>query len=161
MTFPILKLQKNEERRVLAGHLWVYSNEIDQKQTPLKSFMPGQLVTLQTANGKNIGIAYVNPHTLISARLLTRDTKANIDESFFHEKLKQALTLREQFFNKPYYRLVFGESDGLPGLGIDRYNDILVAQITTAGMENLKLIIRDTLIKLLNPKAILLRNDTP
>ncbi len=159
MKMPTLRLSKHEDRRLMAGHLWVYSNEIDQQQTPLKSFQPGELAIIQNSQGKNIGMGYVNPHSLICARILTRETKTIIDESFFIERFKKALALREQFFHEPYYRFVFGESDGLPGLVIDRYNDILVAQLTTAGMENLKLFIRDALVKLINPKAILLRND--
>lgn len=157
MNISVLRLKKQEERRLLAGHLWIFSNEI---ATPLKGFQPGELVRVETATGRPLGIAYINPNTLLAARLLTRDANANINQAFFEERLRQALALRESIFAKPFYRLVFGESDGLSGLVVDRYNQLLVVQITTAGMEQLKEIIIGALREVLNPQAILWRNDS-
>ena len=158
---PPLRLKKNEERRLKAGHLWVYSNEIDIEQTPLKDFEPGAIIQLEDNRGHALGIAYVNPHSLISARLVSRDTKYTLDQSLITHRLNVALSLREQCFSQPYYRLVYGESDNLPGLVVDRFNDVLVTQITTAGMENHNQAIIDALIKVLKPTAIVLRNDSP
>ncbi len=157
---PILKLKKNEERRIRGGHLWVYSNEIDTQASPFDQFKAGDLVDLVTHNGKSLGIAYVNPGSLICARLLSRDPKHPPDQSLFVHRIKVALSLRERFFDKPFYRLVFGESDFLPGLVVDRYGDILVVQITTAGMERMKQEIVAALEKVLRPSGILLRNDS-
>jgi 23S rRNA (cytosine1962-C5)-methyltransferase len=71
-----LRLKKQEERRLKAGHLWVYSNEVDTQATPLSSFKPGQLVKIETCTGHSLGVGYVNPGVLLCARLLTR----NVDE---------------------------------------------------------------------------------
>jgi len=161
MSYPVLKLKKNEERRIRAGHLWVFSNEVDSAQTPFGQFEAGQLVELQAYTGKSLGIAYVNPASLICARLLSRDPKHPPSESLLVHRIKVALSLRQRFFPQPYYRLVYGESDFLPGLVVDRFDDVLVVQITTAGMEVMKLDVIAALEKVIRPRAILLRNDSP
>lgn len=158
MQLQTLYLKKTEEKRLLAGHLWIYSNEIDTKKSPLSEFKPGELVFVKTSTNKNLGISYINPHTLLCGRLLTKSNQP-IDKSFFEQRIKQALTLRERCFKQPFYRAIFGESDYLPGLVVDRFADNLVAQITTFGMENLKPIIIDALVSVFNPTSILLRND--
>ena len=158
--FPVLKLKKNEDRRIKAGHLWVFSNEINTKETPFDVFDAGQLVNICSHNGKSLGIAYVNPGSLICARMMSRDPKHPPSQSLLVHRIKVALSLRERLFDKPYYRLVFGESDFLPGLVVDRYGDVLVVQLTTAGMEVMKQEVVMALEKVLKPKNILLRNDS-
>ena len=158
--YPALKLKKNEERRIRAGHLWVFSNEVNTKETPFEQYQPGQLVDVQASNGKSLGLAYVNPASLICARMMSRDPKYPPDQSLLVHRIKVALSLRETYFDKPYYRLVYGESDFLPGLVVDRYGEILVVQITTAGMEVMKNEIVAALDKVLRPNGILLRNDS-
>jgi len=155
-----LYLKNNEERRLLAGHLWIYSNEIDVAKSPLKSFQNGELVKITSARGAELGIGYINPHNLLAVRLLSRNPNTSINIDFFLQHLKDALLLRERCFEQPFYRLVFGEGDYLPGVVIDRFGDVLVVQITTCGMDNLKSFLLDALIKLIKPKTILLRNDT-
>ena len=159
-TLPTLRLNKNEDRRLRAGHVWVFSNEVDTKLTPLTAFEPGQAVLINDAAGHVLGSGYINPHALICARLVSRDPKYVLDQSLLTHRLNIALSLRERLFDTPYYRLAFGDSDGLPGLVVDRYGDILVAQITTAGMEKLKSEIVAALQKVISPAAILWRNDT-
>ena len=159
--FPVLILKRNEQRRLAAGHLWIYSNEVDTRKTPLSGFEPGSLAAIQSSVGKTLGIGYVNPHSLICARLLTRRPRIEIDAAFYERRLRSALQLRESLFEHPNYRLVYGESDGLPGLVIDRYGDVLVVQITTAGMEAVRELLLDILNRVLAPSGILLRNDTP
>lgn len=160
MSLPPLILKKNEDRRLRAGHLWVFSNEVDTGKSPLKGFTPGDLVEIQAAGGQAIGTGYVNPNSLIAARILSRDPRHLPDRSLLVHRLNVALSLRERLYPKPYYRLAFGESDGLPGLVVDRYGDVLVVQITTAGMERMKTDIVTALEKVVGPKAILMRNDT-
>lgn len=160
MNLAPLRLKKNQERRLRAGHCWVYSNEINTSATPFKAFEPGQPVDIFSHQDKWLGSGYVNPHSLISARLVSRDRSHPLGPSLLVHRLKIALSLRERLYPKPFYRLVFGESDGLPGLVIDRYGDALVIQITTAGMEALKQEILEATHKVLKPKAILLRNDS-
>jgi len=155
-----LRLKKNEEKRLRAGHLWIFSNEVDIAQTPLKGFQPGDLAAVEDAKGQAMGIAYVNPDSLICARILTRDIHAAIDEKFFVRRLENALALRERLFDQPYYRLVHGESDGLPGLVVDRFGDGLSVQTNTAGMERLQPTIIAALEKLMSPRAIVMKNTS-
>ncbi len=159
MTAAVLKLKKNADRRLRGGHLWIYSNEVDTQATPLKAFAPGDPVIIESAAGKALGIGYVNPNTLICARLVGRDASKVLDKSLIKHRVQVALSLREQLFAKPYYRLLFGESDGLPGLVVDRFGDYLVAQITTAGIERVRDAVVTALVEVLAPKGILLRNN--
>jgi len=154
-----LRLKKNQDRRLRAGHLWIYSNEVDNDATPLKGFRPGEIAAVENAQGRWQGLAYVNPNSLICARLVTRQRDLAFDQGLIVHRLKVALALRERFFTAPYYRLVFGEGDALPGLIVDRYGDYLVVQITTAGMERQKDAVVDALVKVLRPAGILWRND--
>ncbi|EIJ42522.1 putative SAM-dependent methyltransferase [Beggiatoa alba B18LD] len=153
-------LKKHADRRLRAGHLWIYSNEIDTVKSPLNSFTAGQAVSVHTADGKTIGTGYINPHSLICVRIISRDPQISLNRSLLVHRLNIALSLRERLFKKPYYRLVFGEGDYLSGLIVDRFNDVLVVQITTAGMEQVKQEIIEALDKVLQPRAIVLRNDT-
>jgi 23S rRNA (cytosine1962-C5)-methyltransferase len=155
-----LQLKKNEERRIRAGHLWVYSNEVDTAATPLNGFQPGQQVQLLTHNGKRLGNGYANPNSLICARLVSRDPRYVLDRSLLVHRLNIALALRERLFDGPYYRLVYGEADQLPGLVIDRYGDVCVVQCTTAGMEAVRDQVVEALHKVLQPAGILLRADS-
>lgn len=156
----ILRLKKNEDRRLRAGHVWIYSNEVDVAKTPLSNFSSGEIVTLENSVGKALGVAYVNPQCLLCARLVSRNPHQLIDETFLYHQLQKALAWREVIFDRPYYRLVFGESDGLPGLVIDRFEDVLSVQLNTAGMQALQVPLLEALKKLLSPRAILLRNDS-
>src|SRR5690606_254462 len=133
MTLPPLRLRKGEERRLRAGHLWVFSNEVDVERTPLTAFEPGTMAEVQDARGAPLGSAYVNPRSLICARLVSRDPRRRLDRDLLRARVGRALALRELLFEgRPFYRLAFGEGDGLPGLVVDRYGDALVVQITTA-----------------------------
>ncbi|WP_404413752.1 class I SAM-dependent rRNA methyltransferase [Vreelandella aquamarina] len=155
-----LRLNKNAERRLKAGHLWIYSNEVDVKETPLKHFTGGESAIVEESNGRALGVAYVNPHSLICARIMSRDPSMRLDRSLFIHRFNQALALRERLFNTPFYRLVHGEGDLLPGLVVDRFGDILVVQLNTAGMQGMSEEIVDALDKVLKPSAIVFRNDT-
>jgi 23S rRNA (cytosine1962-C5)-methyltransferase len=155
----VLRLKKQEDRRIKHGHLWVYSNEIDIQATPLKGMTPGQVVDIQNARGEFLARAYANPSTLLCARVLTYDIEQQIDEALLEQRIARALALRERCFPGPFYRLIYGEGDFLPGLVVDRYGDVLSAQLTTAGMELLKDKIAAALIKVIKPKALVWRND--
>jgi 23S rRNA (cytosine1962-C5)-methyltransferase len=156
-----LRLRRNEDRRLRAGHLWVFSNEVDVERTPLTGFEPGEPVEVQDSRGAPLGAGYVNPHSLICARLVSRDAARPLDGDLLRSRLRRALALRETLFpGRPFYRLAFGEGDGLPGLVADRFGDVVVAQITTAGMERLRGEVVTALAELLEPRAVLLRNDT-
>lgn len=154
-----LQLKKNEDRRLRAGHLWIYSNEVNTIATPLKQFSPGEQVRIISHSGKTLGSAYVNPKSLICARLFSPRVE-RLDQALLQKKIKQALSLRDRLFKDPCYRLVYGESDLLPGLVVDRFGDHLSVQLNSAGMDTLKDEIVETLKSLLKPSSILLRNDS-
>ncbi len=156
---PVLRLKRGEDRRLNAGHLWVFSNEVDTDATPLTAFQPGDPVRLHSDRDRFIGYAYVNPHSLICARILGRDPDYPPGKSLLVYRLQVALSLRRRLFELPYYRLVYGESDGLPGLVIDRYGDVLVGQVGTAGMERMKPQITAALEKVIQPAGLLWKND--
>ena len=156
-----LQLKKDQERRVLAGHDWIYSNEIDTAQTPLKGLDPGQPVEVIARNGRWLGHAYANPHSLIAIRLLSRRQDQRLTASLLVERMRMALALRERLYSGPYYRLIHGEGDALPGLVVDRYADLLVVQISTAGMERMRAELLAALEQVVRPTRILLRNDIP
>ncbi len=158
---PPLLLKPQEERRLQAGHLWIFSNEVNVGATPLTAFEPGAHVQVLSSSRRFLGYAYVNPRTLISARLLGRDPEYPPGKSLLVHRLKVALALRKRLYHVPFYRLAFGEADLLPGLVVDRYGDVLVAQIGTAGMEAMKPDIQEALIKVVAPKALLWKNDSP
>ncbi|EIC19967.1 class I SAM-dependent rRNA methyltransferase [Thiorhodovibrio frisius] len=156
-----LFLKKDQERRLLAGHCWVYSNEVDTERSPLKGLEPGVPVELFARGGRWLGHAYVNPNSLICARLISRDRAQPLSPALLLARLHQALALRERLYAQPFYRLVHGESDGLPGLVVDRYGELLVVQFTTAGMERERGEVLAALEQVARPKRLLLRNDSP
>ncbi|MGO3345358.1 MAG: class I SAM-dependent rRNA methyltransferase [Marinomonas sp.] len=155
----VIRLKGQADRRLRAGHQWIYSNEVDTNKTPLKQFTPGDQVVVETAQGKPLGIAMINPNTLICGRLISRSVDSVMNKSTLVHRLKIALSLREMAYKGPYYRLVFGDSDGLSGLVVDRFGEILVVQISTAGMERLKSEIIEALQDVIKPTAILMKND--
>ena len=155
-----LVLKRGEERRLAAGHPWVFSNEIDTDRSPLSAFAPGERATLSTHRGGFVGYAYVNPHALICARILSRDAAHRIDRALIERRLTAALALRTRLSAAPYYRWVFGESDALPGLVLDRYGDVVVGQIATAGMEALKEEVEAAVRAVLGPAGLYWKNDT-
>lgn len=159
MTPKPLLLRKDQERRLLAGHCWVYSNEVETQATPLRDFEPGQPVEILSQRERWLGHGYVNPHSLICARLVSRERAHPLSPALWVGRIRQALALRERLYPAPFYRLVFGESDGLPGLIVDRYADLLCVQLTTAGMERARGELLAALEQVLRPAAIVLRND--
>lgn len=159
MTLPSLRLKTNCDRRIKGGHLWVFSNEVDIAQTPLTALEAGREVQLLNASGKPMGLATVSPDNLICARLHSRDIKLGLDKSLLVHRINIALSLRERLFDKPFYRLVYGESDLLPGLVVDRFADYLVVQTTTPGMERVRDQVVEALVQVLKPAGILFKND--
>lgn len=158
---PSLILKKGEDRRLRAGHLWIFSNEVDVKRSPLTAFEPGALARVEGSGGRPLGLAYVNPHSLISARLLTHGKSLPDFNALLRQRMRGALALRERLFDAPYYRLAFGESDLLPGLVVDRFGEVLVVQIATAGMEARRDAIVDVLRAEVSPQGIVIQNHLP
>ena len=157
---PRIRLKARAQKRLLHGHPWVYSNEVESDPS-LKTMPLGAVVRLESSDGEGLGTAFYNRLPLIAARLLSRDPRAEIDGAFLADRLARALAIRERLFETPHYRLVHAEADGLPGLIVDRFDDALVLQLNCAGMERLTDTLLEALDQLLSPKRILLRNDTP
>jgi 23S rRNA (cytosine1962-C5)-methyltransferase len=160
VTIPVLKLKRGEDRRLRAGHLWVFSNEVDTAATPLTQFEPGAAVQVHSDRDQFLGHAYVNPRTLIAARIVGRDAAYPLDPSLLVHRLRVALSLRERLYREPWYRLVYGESDGLPGLVLDRFGDLVVAQSGTAGIDRLRADIEAAVNKVVNAKLVVWKNDS-
>jgi len=156
--YPVISLAADARGR-FGGEPWVYANQIDM--APAKALPPGQVVRLSDPRGRHLGVYHFNPHSLIAARLLSRNPRRVVDRAFFSERLGRALGRRERLFDEPCYRLVHAEGDGLPGLIVDRYNDVLVVQPNTAGMTASLDDIRDALDRLLHPAAILVSASGP
>lgn len=155
---PVLRLRKNQDRRVRAGHPWVFSNEIEAVEGEPAD---GSIVDIVDARGAYLGRGYVNRHSLIAVRLLTRG-RDEIDAAFFRKRIARALDYRNDVLpGATTLRLVASEGDFLPGLTVDRYGDVLSVQITTLGMETRRELIREVLVELFSPRAIVLRNDVP
>jgi 23S rRNA (cytosine1962-C5)-methyltransferase len=160
MRYPRLNLLAGQDRRLRAGHPWVFSNEL-QMDAAAKALPPGEIVCLFTADGRPLALAQFNPHSLIAARVVTRNKDAVVDAKFVERRIARALRLRERLYERPYYRLVHAEADGLPGLVVDRFGDVLVCQLNSAGMARLEEPLLDALQSVLAPRAVVLRNDSP
>jgi 23S rRNA (cytosine1962-C5)-methyltransferase len=157
-----LRLRRREERRIKAGHLWVFSNEIDIRATPLKDFQPGEEVALLSSSGRFLGYGYVNPHSLISVRLLSRRVQERPDEQWLRRRVASAHALRDRWLGDARFcRLIHGEGDLLPGLVVDRYGELLVGQITTAGMQRRRETLEQVLREVPGVTALVWANDLP
>ncbi len=156
---PALYLKPGEDARLRAGHLWVFSNEVDTRRSPLTAFEPGAPCVIADAADRALGVGYVNPASLIAARLVARGTAHALDRSLLVHRLNVALALRQRLYSEPYYRLLYGESDGVPGLTLDRFDDVIVAQATTAGVERLQSEVEAAVRKVLKPRAMVWKND--
>jgi len=154
-----IRLKPKEQRRLLKGHLWVFSNEL---QTVPHDIAAGETVRLLTHDGKPLGTGFYNPHSLIAFRMLSRQEELP-DRAFFKKKITEALRLREAIYrldDTNAWRLVHGESDGLPGLIIDRFNRVVVLQAFSAGMDCHLPLVSEVIDELLQPEAIVVRNES-
>lgn len=155
-----LFLRKGADHRLRGGHLWVYSNEVDTARSPLHQFAAGDLVVVRNVNGKLLGSAYMEPGSLICARVYAPGEQRDMDPLFFSERFAAALAARQAAFDKPFYRLAYGDSDRLPGLVVDRFGDTLVMQLNNSGLERYREPLLQALLAVINPRGVLLRGDS-
>lgn len=155
---PSVFLMPGGDRRLRAGRPWVYSNEV-RMDAEAKALAPGSLVALRRVDGKRLGVGTFNARALIALRLFTDDPNTVVDEEFLARRLSRALALRQRLYGEPYYRLVHGDADGLPGLVADRFADVLVLQLGTAGMEALLEQLLSAVDTVVAPGAVVLRGD--
>jgi 23S rRNA (cytosine1962-C5)-methyltransferase len=153
-----LVLKKGEDRRVRGGHPWIFSNEVELWQGDVTD---GGLVDVTDHRGAFLGRAYVNRHSLITARLLTRG-RDEVDTAFFVKRLERAKRLRDGVYpREPAVRLVYGESDQLPGLIVDRYGDWLAVQVLTLGMERRLIELKAAIEQVFAPRGAVMVADSP
>ncbi len=147
-------------RRARTGSPWIFANEL--KMDPAaKAIAPGSIVNVRGEDGRAFGTGYFNPRSLIAVRLLADDCDVAVDADFFAARIARALALRTALYDRPFYRLVHAEGDHLPGLVVDRFDDVLTVQMGTAGMERQSDAILAALDATLKPKTVILRNDAP
>ena len=156
---PDLILKSKSDRRLRQGHLWIYSNEVDVSKSPLQNFPAGEQVNVLDAKGKALGTAIINPKQLICGRLVSRQAHEPLNLERLAKRLKVALMSRERLFEDHCYRGVYGDSDGLPGLVIDRFDQVLVVQISNAGIELLLPKLLEAINQVVPKLNILLKND--
>jgi 23S rRNA (cytosine1962-C5)-methyltransferase len=153
-----VQLKKKEELRIVAGHPWVFSNEIE---TITGSPQAGDIVEVLTAGGKIVGVGLFHPHSLIAVRLLSTRVE-EIDRSFFQRRIEQALALRTILYpDSGVFRLINGESDFLPGLVVDKFDSVLIVQTFSCGMDCRLPMICEALDLVFHPACIVERNESP
>ena len=150
-------LKKNEEKRIKSGHQWIFSNEIKDISDKIQT---GEIVRCYDFSNSFIGLGFYNPHSLIAFRLISKKDEI-IDTKFWEEKISKALELRKQIYpNQNSYRVVYGESDDISGFILDKYEDYCVAQFVSAGADKYKHDILEAVQNVINPKGIMIRNDS-
>ena len=155
---PMLKIKPREGKRARAGSPWLFSNEI-VVDAEIKRLDPGAAVNIVLDDGVPLGTAIFNPRTLIAARIVDRTPDLALDAAFFAERLRRADALRTRLFATPFYRVVHAEADGLPGLVVDRYGDVICVQMGATGMDTRTDDIVTAIREVFAPRSIVLRND--
>ncbi len=150
-----ITLKKGEEKRIVAGHSWVYANEVATIEGKDKN---GSLASVFSNDGRFIGKGYINHASKILVRIFIRGNETD-DENFYYERIKAANDYRVKLGYKNCYRAVFAESDNLPALIVDKYGDYLSVQFLALGVDLRKKLIVNVLVKLFNPKGIFERSD--
>ncbi|MEO8314766.1 MAG: class I SAM-dependent rRNA methyltransferase [Pseudomonadota bacterium] len=154
-----LVLRRHEDKRIRGGHAWVFSNEIDTSATPLADVAPGAAVRLLDHRRQFLAHALFNPHALICARVVSKDEQLPFGPALLQGRLARALALRERYVGGVHYRLVYGESDGLPGLVVDRFGELLVGQIATLAMDLRREMIEQALLAIPGIRTLVWKND--
>ena len=154
MGYAIVSLKKGEGRTVKSGGMWVYDNEI---ASIMGSFEDGEIVIVHDFDGYPLGKGFINRHSRIRIRLLTRDAKQEIDRGFLQMRLKNAWDYRKKTVDTGSCRIVFGEADFLPGLVVDKFSDVLVVQSLALGIDCLKEEIIGILKEILKEDGIAIR----
>ena len=151
-------LKRKIAARIAGGHPWIFANEVDKVEGEPEA---GDIVEVYFFDGKFAGKGYYNPKSQIIVRLLTQDKKAEINDDFFLQKIRQCWDYRQQIGYTENCRLVFGEADGMPQMIIDKFNDYFVIQTLALGIDQWKPAVVKALETVFKPKGIYERNDVP
>ncbi len=152
-----ITLRKTRETRVRGGHPWIYASEIEKVEG---AFENGDIVDVNDFRGKFIGRGFYNPASQISLRILTRNDE-KCDRAFFEKRVRDAWEYRKLLCDPNSCRLIYSESDFLPGLVVDKFADILVLQSLSLGIERIKDMLCDILMEVVQPAGIWERSDVP
>lgn len=150
----VCTLKKGEGRTLKAGGMWVFDNEID---SVMGAFENGDIVTIQDFDGYFLGYGYINMHSKIRIRLLSRKKDAVIDAVFMEQRVRDAWNYRKETIDTDSCRLIFGEADFLPGIVIDKFSDVLVVESLALGIDRWKLVIVDLVKKILAEDGVQIR----
>lgn len=150
----IVALKKGEGRTLRAGGLWVYDNEIESITGTVEN---GDLVLVKDCNGYPMGIGFINRNSKITIRLLTRNKDAVIDGEFFRKRVKDAWEYRKKTVDTSSCRVIFGEADYVPGMVIDKFEDVLVVQSLALGIDRYKMLILELLKEEMAKDGIIIR----
>lgn len=154
MSFAVVTLKKGEGRMLKSGGAWIFDNEID---SVLGEFDDGDIVLVHDFDGYPMGRGFINRHSKIRVRMLTRNIDQEIDEEFFRKRLKDAWEYRKKTVDTSSCRIVFGEADFLPGMVIDKFSDVLVFQALALGIDRYKELLIELLREILLEDGIRIR----
>ncbi len=144
--------------RIFRGHPWIFDNQIVKEEG---SYEPGDIVQVFDARQRPLGQGYINPSSLIRVRMLTEHVEERVNKEFIAGRIERAWKYRQRMGYAGSCRVVFGDADFLPGLVVDKFNDVLSVQFLTLGMERWKDVVLGTLQEVVKPAGIYLRNDVP
>jgi 23S rRNA (cytosine1962-C5)-methyltransferase len=155
--YPRIVLKKGKEKPILRGHPWVFSGAVAKIEGEVS---PGDVGEVYSQNGHFLGLGHLNPRSQIIVRILT-SRREELGENFFKDRISRAVHLRKEWMKGKTnaYRVINGEGDSLPGLIVDRYQETLVLQCVTAGMERIKEILTESLVKEFHPQNLYERSD--
>lgn len=153
MSHAIVTLKKGEGRTLKAGGAWVYDNEID---TIMGSFQDGDMVIVKDFDGYPMGRGFINRHSRITVRMMTRYADTEVDDTFIRMRVKNAWEYRKKAVDTSSCRVIFGEADFLPGIVVDKFSDVLVVQSLALGIDRFKLQIVDCLKELMAEDGIVI-----
>ncbi|CAK0766932.1 23S rRNA (cytosine1962-C5)-methyltransferase [Azospirillaceae bacterium] len=156
---PSVQIMPGRDRRLRSGHPWAFSNEVRMDEAT-RRLAPGTVARLLGSEGQDLGAVLFHPNTLISARLLGVPGDSPIDRGWFSERLARAMAWRDRLYDRPFYRLIHAEADGLPGLVVDRFDRCVVVQANCAGMDRLLPELLSALEETCAPEIIIARNDS-
>ena len=155
---PAIQLKPGKEKRVYTLHPWIFRSDIDKE---LNGCLPGDIVSIYSSRGKFLAKGYYNPNSQIALRIMTYQEEEPVDRDLIFRRIHEAVEYRRTFADLRSCRLVFAESDRLPALIVDAFDDVLVLQCLALGMERFKKDIVDVLVSEMHPRGIWERNDVP